>query len=86
MLISSPTEPTHCGNHCSSEMVTMVKLLGISRELHDGETGGSGADFYGQVNIQHQKSLTQGTRANHHFGAQNMKVPLLRGTFPDCRA
>lgn len=68
MLINSPTEPTHCGNHCSSEMVTMVKLLGISRELRDGETGRSGADFYGQVSIQHQKSLTQGARVTITLG------------------
>lgn len=62
-------------------MMTMVKLLDISGELHDGDTGKSGADFYGQASIQHQKSLLQEVRANHHPGAQNTKILLLRGTF-----
>lgn len=60
ILTNMPMRSIYFVSHCSGEMVTMVRVLGISGKPHDGEPRGQGQYLYVQTSFQHEKSLFLG--------------------------
>lgn len=66
ILTNMPMRSIYFVSHCSGEMVTMVRVLGISGKPHDGEPRGSGAVLVCSDQLPARKESVSGARVHHH--------------------